>query len=359
MDFSLGLSSEEFREEINTIMTNSTPPYITEATSNIIIGFNCYDPSQDRFVTTSITIDFSIAGMLVPYPIKIISYSLDLQKQTSPLCIVIDGFQAFFCFCYFVRAFFLKGKCHHTCFRLKNKYMGSGDNSEDKNGMNNEDGEEKKEAKKEEEEQEEEIDGYSPTCSIITDLMVIMAFILKFRYSQMTNYHDIDGILNENYMGVVGEQYIELTHFADYYLEQYQMYTLIIIFNIYNLVGALRIFRLVHWIMLIIERTFEVVTLFMMLLLPCQLGFSFLSYVFVGPYVKKYDSLIGGFKQQIITMMGQQDSMALMRANYNFTVIWTMSFIIFFAYFFVTSSIVAFEDGFDETVKEKGYPNDF
>jgi hypothetical protein len=36
-----------------------------------------------------------------------------------------------------------------------------------------------------------------------------------------------------------------------------------------------------------------------------------------------------------------------------------MAFIIFFAYFFVTASIVAFEDGFDETVKEKGYPSDF
>ena len=137
------------------------------------------------------------------------------------------------------------------------------------------------------------------------------------------------------------------------------MYTLIIIFNIFNLVGALRIFRLVHWIMLIIERTFAVVGLFMMLLLPCQLGFSFLTYVFVGPYVKKYDSLIGGIKQQILTMMGQQDSMSLMRSNFNFTIVWTMIFIVFFAYFFVTASIVAFEDGFDETVNEKGYPNDF
>lgn len=45
--------------------------------------------------------------------------------------------------------------------------------------------------------------------------------------------------------------------------------------------------------------------------------------------------------------MGQQDSMALMRNNYNFTIIWTMVFIVFFAYFFVSASIVAFEDGFD------------
>ena len=48
-----------------------------------------------------------------------------------------------------------------------------------------------------------------------------------------------------------------------------------------------------------------------------------------------------------------------MRNNYFFTITWTMIFIVFFAYFFVTASIVAFEDGFDETVNEKGYPADF
>jgi len=36
-----------------------------------------------------------------------------------------------------------------------------------------------------------------------------------------------------------------------------------------------------------------------------------------------------------------------------------MIFILFFAYFFVTSSIVSLEDGFDETIREKGYPADF
>ena len=46
------------------------------------------------------------------------------------------------------------------------------------------------------------------------------------------------------------------------------MYTLIIILNVFNLLGALRIFRIVHWIMIIIERTFSVIGLFMMLLLP-------------------------------------------------------------------------------------------
>jgi len=150
-----------------------------------------------------------------------------------------------------------------------------------------------------------DIEGYQKNCSILVDLCVILIFILKFTLSQLTNYHDIEGILNDNYLGHKKEEYIELVHYSDYYLQQYQMYTIIIILNMYNLMSALRIFRIVHWIMLIIGRTFNVIFLFMMLLLPMQLGFSFLSTCFVGPYLSKYNSLSNGIKMQIITMMGQ------------------------------------------------------
>ncbi len=150
-----------------------------------------------------------------------------------------------------------------------------------------------------------EIEGYQKNCSILVDLCVILIFMLKFTLSQLTNYHDIEGILNDNYLGHKKEEYIELVHYSDYYLQQYQMYTIIIILNMYNLMSALRIFRIVHWIMLIIGRTFNVIFLFMMLLLPMQLGFSFLSTCFIGPYLSKYNSLSNGIKMQIITMMGQ------------------------------------------------------
>ena len=153
--------------------------------------------------------------------------------------------------------------------------------------------------------EEVEIEGYQKNCSILVDLCVILIFILKFTLSQLTNYHDIEGILNDNYLGHNKEEYVELVHYSDYYLQQYQMYTIIIILNMYNLLSALRIFRIIHWIMLIIGRTFNVIFLFMMLLLPMQLGFSFLSTCFIGPSLSKYNSLSNGIKMQIITMMGQ------------------------------------------------------
>jgi len=333
-DFSLGLDSESFQREIEDLFSQS-PKFIDFDTAVVFISFNCYEPSQDRFIATQMSIDFPLGGMLIPNTIKIICFSMDQIKQISASALLTDGIQLFFCVCYASRVVLLKILNQDKLRRFKR----------DANGK--------------ETEEEEEIDGYSKGCSIATDVLVVVAFLLKFYFSQQTNYHDLDQILNDNYQGSGGEEYIEMVHYADYYMEQYQMYTLIIILNTFNLLNALRIFRIVHWIMLIIERTFYVIGLFMMLLIPCQLGFSFLSCVFVGPYLSKYATLIGGVKQQIITMMGQQDSMSLMRSNYGFTIIWTMGFIIFFAYFFVTASIVAFEDGFDETVNERGYPDDF
>lgn len=115
----------------------------------------------------------------------------------------------------------------------------------------------------------------------------------------------------------------------------------------FNLTNAMKIFRIVTWIKLIIDKTLNVTTLFLMFLIPIQLGFAFLTYVFMGPYLGKYSTLIGCAKMQIITMMGQQDSMSLMRSSFSFTIMWTMIFIVFFAYLFLTSSIVGVEDGFD------------
>lgn len=131
-----------------------------------------------------------------------------------------------------------------------------------------------------------------------------MCFLLKFYFSLQTNFHPVDDIINDDYMGL-GKEYIEMVYFANCYIEQYQMYSLIILANLFNVLAALRIFRIVHWIMLIIEKTFAVIGLFMLILFPIQFGFSYLSLVFIGPYLQDYSSITKGLKMQIITMMGQ------------------------------------------------------
>lgn len=67
---------------------------------------------------------------------------------------------------------------------------------------------------------EPDIEGYSKGCSIGTDVMVITFFMLKFYFSQMTNGHNLDEILNDKY-GEGGERYIEMIQYANYYMEQY------------------------------------------------------------------------------------------------------------------------------------------
>lgn len=54
--------------------------YIDDNTRVIFITFNCYEPSNDRFITTQMIFEFTLAGMIIPHPIKIISFALDQAK---------------------------------------------------------------------------------------------------------------------------------------------------------------------------------------------------------------------------------------------------------------------------------------
>lgn len=63
------------------------------------------------------------------------------------------------------------------------------------------------------------IEGYNKYMSIFVDSMVILMFLLKFMLSQLTNHHDVDSLLNDNWLGAGKEQYVELVHYADYYMQ--------------------------------------------------------------------------------------------------------------------------------------------
>ena len=55
------------------------------------------------------------------------------------------------------------------------------------------------------------------------------------------------------------------------------MYSIIIVLNMWNLLNAMRFFRIVNWIILIIEKTFVVVVQFLFILFPIMFAFAFFS----------------------------------------------------------------------------------
>lgn len=86
------MTSEEFNAELESLFTSGegNPKFIDYDTAVVMISFNCYEPSQDRFVVVKATIGFRQSGMLVTAPIKIICFSLDATKQTSSIAIYVD-----------------------------------------------------------------------------------------------------------------------------------------------------------------------------------------------------------------------------------------------------------------------------
>ena len=96
------MSTEDFKAELVSLFESGpgNPKFIDYDTAVVIIVFNCYEPSQDKFITVQMTIRFTLSGVLTPTPIKIICFSLDQQKQTSDIAIYVDLIQFFFCIVY-------------------------------------------------------------------------------------------------------------------------------------------------------------------------------------------------------------------------------------------------------------------
>tara|TARA_B110000285_G_scaffold208649_1_gene249022 strand:- start:391 stop:591 length:201 start_codon:yes stop_codon:yes gene_type:complete len=55
--------------------------FIDTNTAVLIITFNSYEPAVDRFIVSQITVEFTLAGMLHPSPLKIVPFVLDLREQ--------------------------------------------------------------------------------------------------------------------------------------------------------------------------------------------------------------------------------------------------------------------------------------
>lgn len=66
-----------------------------------------------------------------------------------------------------------------------------------------------------------EIEGYQKNISIFVDILVIIIFLLKFIFTLETNFNDVDGLIDDNYLGHNMEEYVELVHFSDYYVQAY------------------------------------------------------------------------------------------------------------------------------------------
>ena len=116
-------------------------------------------------------IEFSPTGSVKTNPLKINSFVFDQMKQNGLLSIIFDGIQLFFCLCYTFRL--VKVKLPLYFKTVENK---RGDKIE------------------------YEIEGYQKNISIFVDILVIIIFLLKFTFTLETNFNDVEGLIDDNYL---------------------------------------------------------------------------------------------------------------------------------------------------------------
>jgi hypothetical protein len=56
---------------------NGNPTYLDSSTVQVLIQFNCYVTSLDKFVTTKLDFKFNDVGSIVPENLKVITFAMD------------------------------------------------------------------------------------------------------------------------------------------------------------------------------------------------------------------------------------------------------------------------------------------
>ena len=129
---------------------------------------------------------------------------------------------------------------------------------------------------------------YNLVYSIFLDLLTVflISLILSFIFPLLNN--DIDGLLNDRYCEAKEEQYVHLMRLADYFQEAFIWTSFLIALQTFMILNALRIFRIIHWTILIFERSLKIFLYFCLFLCPLLIGFAFVFNMFFGPYLVEY-----------------------------------------------------------------------
>jgi hypothetical protein len=99
---------------------------------------------------------------------------------------------------------------------------------------------------------------------------------------------------------------------------------------------------------------------FLVVIVPCFAGFTFVVYLIFGPYVYNYCTFSYATKSVIFFILGQLETEKMILSNAFVAVAWSYIFYFFLIFVFLSIFMAVFMISFESAVKENGgYPEDF
>jgi len=127
---------------------------------------------------------------------------------------------------------------------------------------------------------------------------------------------------------------------------------------VFRIIWVFRISRYVYWTLSVFDKAIVQICSFMLFLIPCLLGFTFVVYIVYGPYIPGFHSILDAIQTVLYFTLGSEASAELVKYNIYIAVIWTGTFFLFLIFIFLSVFFATFVDSYMLTIKEQGYPSD-
>lgn len=146
-----------------------------------------------------------------------------------------------------------------------------------------------------------DIGGYF--IGIVVDVGIVFFFFFAWVLSYYYSSKHTDVLLRsgkEDHNGRI----IDLVDKGAWYQESFNLDSVSLLLVLLKTMWVFKISRYVHWIFLTIERATATILTFMVVIVPCFAGFTFVVYLMFGPYVYSYHTFSYSLKSVIFFILG-------------------------------------------------------
>lgn len=318
MDIPIANQTQQSFQRFFTSLFEGSQPFISPATRVVFISFCFYQPVSDYFVAINLMTEFLIGGMIFPTGIRIYPFRANVFELSGEKALqACDIFRLLFCF-YLVYVIYLKIRYHLPTTP----------------------------------------DDYG---AFIVQLLIDVGIIFFFFFAWVLSYYYSSQHTAELLSKTTEERYYDQIDKGKWYQQAFSLDSVSLVLCLIKAMWLFKLSRYVHWIFLTIERAIATILTYMIVIIPCFGGFTFIVYLVFGPYVYAYHTFSYSLKSVIFFILGQLDTESMVLTNAVVAVAWSYIFYFFVIFVFLSLFMAVFIISFEAAVKTDGmgYPEDF
>lgn len=172
--------------------------------------------------------------------------------------------------------------------------------------------------------------------------MLDVGIVFFFFFAWVISYYYSSTHTEEILSKTTSNKYYDYIDKGQWFQQSFSLDSVSLMLVLIKVMWMFKISRYVNWIFLTIERATATILTYMVVIVPCFAGFTFIVYLIFGPYVHAYHTYSMSLKSVIFFILGQLDTEEMIIVNAFVAVAWSYVFYFFVIFVFLSLFMAVF-----------------